>query len=52
MIFIMAPAGIPAPVVETLSREVRAFVDSAEFAEKMRPLGTAAMGTGTRYPDT
>jgi tripartite-type tricarboxylate transporter receptor subunit TctC len=43
--FIVAPAGIPAPVVETLSHEVRAVVDSVEFAEKMRPLGADAKGS-------
>jgi tripartite-type tricarboxylate transporter receptor subunit TctC len=37
--FIVGPAGIPAPILETLSADLRAVVDSREFAAKMRPLG-------------
>ena len=38
------PAGIPAPVLEKLSADVRAVVNSAAFAEKARHLGIDAKG--------
>jgi tripartite-type tricarboxylate transporter receptor subunit TctC len=38
------PAGIPAPVLEKLSADIRAVVNSAEFAEKARRLGIDAKG--------
>jgi len=38
------PAGIPAPVLEKLSADIRAIVNSAEFAEKARALGIDAKG--------
>jgi tripartite-type tricarboxylate transporter receptor subunit TctC len=38
------PAGIPAPVLEKLSADMRAVVNSAAFAEKARHLGIAAKG--------
>jgi tripartite-type tricarboxylate transporter receptor subunit TctC len=37
--FIIGPAGIPAPILEALSTELRAAVDSPEFAARMLPLG-------------
>ena len=37
--FIIGPAGIPAPIVETLAADLRAVVDSPEFAARMRPIG-------------
>jgi tripartite-type tricarboxylate transporter receptor subunit TctC len=41
---IYGPAGIPAPVLEKLSADIRAVVDSAAFAEKSRALGIEAKG--------
>ena len=38
------PAGIPAPVLDKLSADLRAIVNSAAFAEKARHLGIAAKG--------
>jgi tripartite-type tricarboxylate transporter receptor subunit TctC len=38
------PAGIPAPVLDKLSGDLRAIVNSAAFAEKARHLGIAAKG--------
>src|SRR5215467_7354583 len=38
------PAGIPAPVLEKLSADIRAVVASPEFAENARRLGIAAKG--------
>jgi tripartite-type tricarboxylate transporter receptor subunit TctC len=38
------PAGIPAPVLEKLSADLRAIVNSPAFAEKARHLGIAAKG--------
>jgi tripartite-type tricarboxylate transporter receptor subunit TctC len=38
------PAGIPAPVLQKLSADIRAVVNSAEFAEKARRLGIDAKG--------
>jgi tripartite-type tricarboxylate transporter receptor subunit TctC len=38
------PAGIPAPVLDKLSADLRAIVNSAVFAEKARHLGIAANG--------
>jgi tripartite-type tricarboxylate transporter receptor subunit TctC len=38
------PAGIPAPVLEKLSADLRAIVNSSAFAEKARHLGIAAKG--------
>jgi tripartite-type tricarboxylate transporter receptor subunit TctC len=37
--FIIGPAGIPAPILATLSADLRAVVDSAEFATRMRAIG-------------
>jgi tripartite-type tricarboxylate transporter receptor subunit TctC len=48
MNFIVAPAGIPTPILETLSGDIRAVVDSVEFTEKMRPLGTDAKSVPRR----
>jgi len=38
------PAGIPTPVLEKLSADLRAIVNSPAFAEKARHLGIAARG--------
>src|SRR5262245_2822700 len=38
------PAGIPAPVLDKLSADLRAVVNSSAFAEKARHLGIAARG--------
>lgn len=42
---LVAPAGVPAPVMEKLSSDIRAIIASAEFGEKMRPLGVDPGGT-------
>jgi tripartite-type tricarboxylate transporter receptor subunit TctC len=41
---LVAPAGMPAPVLEKLSADIRAVVNSAEFAEKVRHLGIFPLG--------
>jgi tripartite-type tricarboxylate transporter receptor subunit TctC len=51
MTIIVAPAGVPAPVVETISRDVNAVVNSIEFAEKARPLGIDAKGSAPQEVD-
>ncbi len=38
--FVLGPAGIPEPILHKLSADLRAVVDSPEFAAKMLPLGT------------
>ena len=38
--FVLGPAGIPEPILQKLSADLRAVVDSPEFAAKMLPLGT------------
>ena len=40
----VAPAGVPAPVLSKLSADIRAVVNSAEFAEKVRNLGIFPLG--------
>jgi tripartite-type tricarboxylate transporter receptor subunit TctC len=40
----VAPAGVPAPVLEKLSAEIRAVVNSQEFADKVRNLGIFPLG--------
>ncbi len=42
----IGPAGIPGPVLEKLSAEIRTVVDSREFAAKTGNLGIDARGTG------
>jgi tripartite-type tricarboxylate transporter receptor subunit TctC len=46
------PAGIPTPVLEKLSADVRAVVSSAAFAEKAQYLGIAAKGSTPQELDT
>jgi tripartite-type tricarboxylate transporter receptor subunit TctC len=41
---LFGPAGIPAPVLDRLSADVRAVVGSREFAERTRSLGIDAKG--------
>jgi tripartite-type tricarboxylate transporter receptor subunit TctC len=40
----VAPAGVPMPILEKLSADIRAVVNSAEFAEKVRNLGIFPLG--------
>jgi tripartite-type tricarboxylate transporter receptor subunit TctC len=40
----VAPAGVPAPVLDKLSADIRAVVNSPEFAEKVRNLGIFPLG--------
>ena len=39
-----APKGVPAPIVEKLSREVSELVGSSDFAERLRALGASPQG--------
>jgi tripartite-type tricarboxylate transporter receptor subunit TctC len=41
---LFAPAGIPAPVLDKLSGDVRAVAGSREFADKTRHLGIDSKG--------
>jgi tripartite-type tricarboxylate transporter receptor subunit TctC len=40
----VAPAGVPTPVLDKLSADIRAVVNSPEFAEKVRNLGIFPLG--------
>ena len=40
----VAPAGVPAPVLDKLSADIRAVVNSPEFADKVRNLGIFPLG--------
>jgi tripartite-type tricarboxylate transporter receptor subunit TctC len=40
----VAPAGVPTPILERLSADIRAVVNSPEFAEKVRNLGIFPLG--------
>jgi tripartite-type tricarboxylate transporter receptor subunit TctC len=48
---IYGPAGIAAPVLEKLSADIRAVVNSPEFAEKARALGIDATGNTPQQLD-
>ena len=41
---LVAPAGVPAPVLDRLSVDIRSVVNSPEFAEKVRNLGIFPFG--------
>jgi tripartite-type tricarboxylate transporter receptor subunit TctC len=41
---VVAPAGVPKPILDTLSADIRAIVDSPEFATKTRHLGIFPKG--------
>ena len=41
---LVAPAGVPAPVLDKLSSDIRAVVNSPEFADKVRNLGIFPRG--------
>jgi tripartite-type tricarboxylate transporter receptor subunit TctC len=41
---LVAPAGVPAPVLDKLSADIRAVINSKEFAEKTRHLGIFPLG--------
>jgi tripartite-type tricarboxylate transporter receptor subunit TctC len=41
---LVAPAGVPAPVLDKLSADIRAVVNSQEFADKVRNLGIFPLG--------
>src|SRR5262249_40272175 len=41
---LVAPAGVPAPVLDKLSADIRSVVNSAEFADKVRHLGIFPLG--------
>jgi tripartite-type tricarboxylate transporter receptor subunit TctC len=40
----VAPAGVPAPLLDKLSGDIRAVVNSKEFAEKVDHLGIFPLG--------
>ena len=48
---LVGPAGIPAPVLEKLSADIRSVVNSAEFAEKTKHLGIFPRGNTPRELD-
>jgi len=41
---LVAPAGVPAPLLDRLAADIRAVVNSAEFADKVRHLGIFPLG--------
>jgi tripartite-type tricarboxylate transporter receptor subunit TctC len=41
---LVAPAGVPAPVLDKASADIRAVVNSSEFADKVRNLGIFPLG--------
>jgi tripartite-type tricarboxylate transporter receptor subunit TctC len=41
---LVAPAGVPAPVLDKMSADIRAVVNSPEFADKVRNLGIFPLG--------
>src|SRR4029078_158713 len=41
---LVAPDGVPAPVLDKLSADIRAVVNSPEFADKVRNLGIFPLG--------
>jgi tripartite-type tricarboxylate transporter receptor subunit TctC len=47
----IGPAGIPAPVLNKLSADIGAVVDSAEFAERTRSLGIDARSNSPQELD-
>jgi tripartite-type tricarboxylate transporter receptor subunit TctC len=49
--FMVAPAGVPAAVVESLWRDVNAVVTSKEYAERAHPLGIDAKGSTPQERD-
>ena len=48
---LFGPSGIPAPVLDKLSADIRAVVGSREFADKTRHLGIDAKGNTTAELD-
>jgi tripartite-type tricarboxylate transporter receptor subunit TctC len=48
---IVAPAGVPAPVLDKVSADIRAVVNSPEFAEKVRHLGIFPLGNAPQELD-
>jgi tripartite-type tricarboxylate transporter receptor subunit TctC len=49
---VIAPAGVPQPIIDKLSADVRAVVASREFAEKTKNLGINAWGNSPSELDT
>jgi tripartite-type tricarboxylate transporter receptor subunit TctC len=47
----VAPAGVPAPVLDKLSGDIRAVVNSKEFADKVSHLGIFPLGNTPRELD-
>jgi tripartite-type tricarboxylate transporter receptor subunit TctC len=48
---LVAPAGVPAPVLDKLSADIRSVVNSAEFADKVRHLGIFPLGNTPQEVD-
>ena len=49
---LVAPAGVPAAVLDKLSADIRAVVNSKEFADKVRHLGIFPLGNAPKELDT
>ena len=50
-IAIIAPSGVPRPVFEKISADIRAVVSSPDFAEKMKPYGVVPKPTTPQQLD-
>ncbi|MFL5229185.1 MAG: Bug family tripartite tricarboxylate transporter substrate binding protein [Microvirga sp.] len=48
---LVAPAGVPAPVLDKTSADIRAVVNSPEFADKVRNLGIFPLGNTAQELD-
>ncbi|HKA80345.1 MAG TPA: tripartite tricarboxylate transporter substrate binding protein [Xanthobacteraceae bacterium] len=48
---LVAPAGVPAPVLDKLSGDIRAVINSKEFADKVQHLGIFPQGNTPRELD-
>jgi tripartite-type tricarboxylate transporter receptor subunit TctC len=49
---LVAPAGVPAPVLDKLSGDIRAVINSKEFADKVQHLGIFPLGNSPQELDT
>lgn len=50
-IAIIAPSGVPRPLLEKISADIRAVVSSPDFAEKMKPYGVVTKPTTPQQLD-
>jgi tripartite-type tricarboxylate transporter receptor subunit TctC len=51
-IAIIAPSGVPVPVIDKISADIRSVVSSPEFDEKMKPYGVTPKSTTPQELDT